>query len=80
MDYQEIHVLDLVYFKEEELQSQRKYSSETITGLYVITKVCRVIENRTFKTYVEMCRETPNSIQVRNLFQEAWNIVKGAFA
>lgn len=65
-DFQKIHVLDLVYFKEEELKSGRKFASETITGLYVVTKVTRVIENKVFKTHVEMCRETPNSIQIRN--------------
>lgn len=76
MDYQKIHVLDLVYFKEEELKSQRRSASETITGLYIVTKVSRVIENRTFRTYVEMCRETPNSIQVRSTIEQATNVFK----
>lgn len=65
-DFQKIHVLDLVYFKDEELKTDRKGSSETITGLYLVTKVSRVIENKSFRTYVEMCRETPNSIQIQS--------------
>jgi hypothetical protein len=59
--YKQIHPLDLIYFKEEEPQSNRKYSSESVTGLYVVSKVSRMIENRQFKTQVEFVRETPNS-------------------
>lgn len=75
-DFHEIHVLDLVYFKDEELQSNRKYSSETVTGLYVVTKVSRVIENKNFKTYVEMCRETPNSVRIRNETVASENVIE----
>lgn len=74
-DYHDIHVLDLVYFKDEETQSKRKYSSETVTGLYIVTKVSRVIENKSFRTYVEMCRETPNSIIIRNTPTGSENVV-----
>lgn len=64
LDFHRIHVLDLVYFKEEKIQTHNKEASETITGRYVVTKVCRMIENRTFRTLVEMCRETPNEIKI----------------
>jgi hypothetical protein len=74
-DFHDIHVLDLVYFKEEETNANRKYSSETITGLYVITKVSRVIEKKVFKTFVEMCRETPNAIRIRNEETKSMNVV-----
>jgi hypothetical protein len=75
-DFHNIHVLDLVYFKDEEIQSGQKYSSETVTGLYVVTKVSRVIENKSFRTYVEMCRETPNSIQVKETEVSSENVIQ----
>lgn len=76
-DFHDIHVLDLAYFKEDELGSSRKFASETITGLYIVTKVVRMIENKSFRTYVEMCRETPNAIQIRNVTQQSKNVLKG---
>lgn len=61
--FHKVKPLDLVYFKEEEPLSQKTTSSETLTGLYFITKTSRIIENKTYKTYVEIVRETPNSIR-----------------
>ncbi|MFA5071266.1 MAG: hypothetical protein WC511_02735 [Candidatus Pacearchaeota archaeon] len=62
--FKKIHPLDLIFFKEEDTKSNRKFAVETYTGLYVVTKVSRMIERRQFKTQVEFVREAPNSSRI----------------
>lgn len=61
--FRKINVLDLVYFKDEIPTSSNDESSEYTTGLWVVSKVGLVLENKKFVTFVDIVREIPNSIK-----------------
>lgn len=57
-----IRVLDLAMLNDPTIDENIKYgSSEYNSGLYIITKVARTIENRQISTVVEMVRESLNT-------------------
>jgi hypothetical protein len=55
-----ISVLDIVMFKQPAVNSNLE-SSEYESGLYVVTKVARTIQNGSVLTTVQLCREGFNS-------------------
>ncbi len=57
----DMKVLDLVMFGDERVKDE-KLNSE-YSGLYFITKISRIIENRQFVTVVELGREAMGSLQ-----------------
>jgi len=59
--YIPISVLDIVMFKQP--HSNRHGSAEQESGLYVVTKVARTIENSMFLTTLQLSREGMNSQQ-----------------
>lgn len=57
-----IKVLDLVIFKDDDLSSNKKSSSEFNSGLYYVSKVARNISHRQLVTTVVLCRESLNRV------------------
>lgn len=64
--YRPIHPLDLVMFREQDIQD-RDQSVEMFSGLYIVTKVSRRVANGQFKTLVQMVRESSNHNQGKKL-------------
>lgn len=62
-----IKVLDLVMFKDDEVGSGRGATSDSHSGLYLVSKVARNYQNRSFTTVVELTRESVNQIQGENV-------------
>jgi len=60
-EYIPISVLDIVMFKQP--HTNRQGSSESESGLYIVTKVARTIQNSMLLTTVQMSREGMNSEQ-----------------
>ena len=58
--YKPIRPLDLVFFKETDIQQSMGNSVETYSGLYIVNKVVRNIAGSKFKTSVQMVREGTN--------------------
>jgi hypothetical protein len=58
-----IKVLDQVIFKDDDLISNKKSSSEFNSGIYYVAKVARNICHRQFVTTVVLCRESLNAIR-----------------
>jgi hypothetical protein len=58
-----VKVLDLVRFKEGDINSQGKESAESMSGLYFISKVSRTVANKQFTTVVELCKESHNAVK-----------------
>lgn len=61
--FKTIKILDLVMLKDAAIGTNTvQRSSETTSGLYIITKVSRQLQGRRFMTTVEMCREGLNEL------------------
>ena len=60
-EYIPISVLDIVMFKQP--HTNRQGSSESESGLYIVTKVARTIQNSMLLTTLQMSREGMNSEQ-----------------
>lgn len=58
--FQPIRILDQVYFSDETIGASGE-SNEYLTGVYYVSKVTRVINNRQFVTIVKICRESLNA-------------------
>ena len=57
-NYFPIKILDLASFTDG--PSNDLYSSEAYSGLWIVSKVARIIEDYKFKTNIVMCREAMN--------------------
>lgn len=58
-----VRTLDLVMFKDAELSTENPNSSEWSSGLFFVSKVARIIQNKKFATVVEICRESLNQMK-----------------
>lgn len=56
-DYRDIHVLDTILFKESAPTGNKISSSEYSSGIYINTKVSRILSQKSMVTIVESCRE-----------------------
>lgn len=56
--YKPVKVLDLVTFRESELTATA--ASEYYSGKYIVARVARVLEKKSFRTNVMLCREGTN--------------------
>jgi hypothetical protein len=58
-----IRVLDQVMFKEDSVSRPKQESSEFLSGVYYVSKVARIVQNRQFATTVQICRESFNQLK-----------------
>jgi hypothetical protein len=57
--FKNVRVLDSVMFREVDTQNSQ-VSMEYSSGLYIVSKVGRILSNRQFLTVLELCRESNN--------------------
>lgn len=60
--FKDVKVLDLVNFFDNSIESATAGSSLAQSGLYIVSKVARVVKNKQLVTTVVICRESVNEV------------------
>jgi hypothetical protein len=58
--FKDIKALDLVMLRDDAPDSSQNQSSDTLSGLWVVSKVVRTVQSKQFWTILEICRESLN--------------------
>jgi hypothetical protein len=61
--FEKIRVLDQVMFKEDDVATPKGESSEFLSGIYFVSSVTRILQNRQFATTVKIARESFNQLK-----------------
>ena len=68
--FKEFRLLDYCFFKDDvpvEGRSNALEATEQASGMYIITKICNVIRNNNFLTYLTLSRESMNQMKGNQL-------------